>query len=360
MQPINRSGIMDNITLIPTHQENNHINYIDAMRGLAMFMVVVDHIFTICTLTNNPINILINGQFQLPLFFFISGFFINHSCSKPFLPTIWDKFRRLIIPAIVVMSLYIWIIDADYYTVITHYLKYGYWFTFVLFGFTLIYIMFDKLISFVMNKTWHDTFIIISALFVIFLSSYMTHHSQLHTVMSMFNIEQYQLYIYFVLGSICFQYKDNIFNLMNNNLIFGLLMTGFIIMEILLHKYGVLFMKGYIFWDSITVFIGLLIIWKCFHTYTGLCKDNIFGKFLSLIGRRSLDVYLFHYFILRQALGSWGVLDNAFLQYLLAIVLATIIVLGSLGMGYIIRLSPIMSEFMLGILKKQSDKKSVA
>lgn len=351
---------MDNITTIQMNRDNDRIDYIDAMRGLAMFMVVVFHIFTNCTLTKNPINSFINQQFQIPLFFFISGFFISHSCSKPFMSTIWDKFRRLVIPAIIVMSLYIWVANANYYSVLIHDLKYGYWFTFVLFGFTLIYLIIDRLIGFVKNKTWHDALIIISALFIILISSYLTHHSSNPTIVNILSIQQYQLYIYFVLGSICFQYKEHVFNLMNSRLTFGLIMLGFIILEVIIQKYGNLITRGSLFLYSTVVFLGLLIIWKCFHTYSGLSKGNIFGKFLSLIGRRSLDVYFLHYFILMQARFSWGVLDNAYLQYLIAIVLAITIVLGSLGMGYIIRLSPLLSELMLGIIKIKSIKKSIA
>ena len=219
---------MDNITTIQMNRDNDRIDYIDAMRGLAMFMVVVFHIFTFCELTN-PINLFINHQFQLPLFFFISGFFISRSCSKPLLQSIGDKLQRLVIPTIIVMSLYVWAINTNYYSAITNNFKSGYWFTYVLFGFILIYIMIDKLTYFVKNKIWHDAVILISAVFVILLVSFLARHSQSHTIMNIFSIYQYQYYIYFVLGSICFQYKDHIFNLMNSRLTFGLLMIGFII-----------------------------------------------------------------------------------------------------------------------------------
>lgn len=331
---------------------SNRIEYIDAMRGLAMFMVVVSHVFTLCTLTDNPINNLIDEQFQVPLFFFISGFFINHACSKSFWPYIWDRTRRLVIPAVIVMCLYIWLCNANFYHVISSNMKYGYWFTFVLFGFTILYLVVYKLLSFIKNSTCHWILILATAIFITLLSSFLTNKYNSFSAIGLFSIPQFQYYIYFVLGSICFQYREKVFSMMNNSLLFGVGTALFIILEIAIHKYGVgMLGKGALIVVSSTVFIGLLIIWKCFHCHPELSRGNIIGKFLTLIGRRSLDVYFLHYFILSSAHGSWGALEGyTYLQYLFAIALAATIVLGSLGLGYIIRLSSLLSELMLGII----------
>ena len=53
------------------------IEYIDAMRGMAMFMVIVYHISFGCFHSENIITKIVNVQLELPLFFFISGFFAN-------------------------------------------------------------------------------------------------------------------------------------------------------------------------------------------------------------------------------------------------------------------------------------------
>ena len=347
---------MQHIT--PPHRIQNidkRIEYIDAMRGLAMFMVVVSHVFTICTHTDNPINNMIDEQFQVPLFFFISGFFIQNACSKPFWPYIWDRARRLVIPAVIVMSLYIWLCNADFYHVISSNMKFGYWFTLVLFGFTIVYLAIYKLFSFIKNSTCYWIIILASAILITLLSSFLTNKYNSFSAIGLISIPQYQYYIYFVLGSICFQYKEKLFSMMNNSLLFGVGTVLFIILEIAIHKYGVgMLGKGALIVVSSTVFIGLLIIWKCFHCHPGISCGNIFGKFLTLIGRRSLDVYFLHYFILLLAHSSWGALVGyTYLQYLIAIALAVTIVLGSLGLGYLIRLSPLLSELMLGIIPQR-------
>jgi len=55
------------------------------------------------------------------------------------------------------------------------------------------------------------------------------------------------------------------------------------------------------------VSVALLIIWKLFDSYPQLSSSSHIGRFLTLVGRRSLDVYFIHYFFLPKDLTSWGI-----------------------------------------------------
>lgn len=147
----------------PRRKQNNdkRIEYIDAMRGLAMFMVVVSHVFTICTLT----------------------------------------------------CIYIWLCNADFYNVISSNMKFGYWFTLVLFGFTIIYLAVYKLLCFMKNPSWRWVLILASAIFITLLSSFLTNKYNSFSAIGLISIPQYQYYIYFVLGSICFHYREKVFSM---------------------------------------------------------------------------------------------------------------------------------------------------
>lgn len=57
---------------------NNRIEYIDAMRGLAMIMVVIGHFFVFSFHYHNALFLNINAALELPIFFMISGFFAPH------------------------------------------------------------------------------------------------------------------------------------------------------------------------------------------------------------------------------------------------------------------------------------------
>ena len=120
---------------------NRRIEYIDAMRGLAMTLVVIYHFFTGSFHYSNAFNYAINNTLQIPLFFMISGFFAPHMLRKPFIHAIFDKFLRLVLPAILMLSLYLWIFNHNYVSALFHRFKDGYWFTFVMFGYTIIYII---------------------------------------------------------------------------------------------------------------------------------------------------------------------------------------------------------------------------
>lgn len=68
------------------------IGYVDAMRGLAMLMVVVGHC-CIGSFGNHPIfDIYVNQAVQIPLFFLISGFFAPMMLKRPLTNTVMSKF----------------------------------------------------------------------------------------------------------------------------------------------------------------------------------------------------------------------------------------------------------------------------
>lgn len=51
------------------------IQYVDSMRGLAMIMVVIWHVFTMSLHCETRFSTLFNWVLQMPLFVMISGFF---------------------------------------------------------------------------------------------------------------------------------------------------------------------------------------------------------------------------------------------------------------------------------------------
>lgn len=127
----------------------------------------------------------------------------------------------------------------------------------------------------------------------------------------------------------------------------------FILLEIIRYRYGFSFLgKATNLALTLHNSLGLLIMWYAFARYQQVgTRDNI-NRFLKLIGRRSIDVYFLHYFILPYDMGFVGQFfleyDMPFIEYCLALLIAIPMVLASLGLGQLLRLSPLASKLLLG------------
>lgn len=130
------------------------IQYVDAMRGFTMLLVVVSHVSVFClglygSNTFSYGNIL--SEFRMPLFFFVSGFVFYKSNF------VWNNVNSLsflkkkigvqvIFPLIFLFaSAYTRNLQID--DMITDYQKGGYWFTFVLLEYFIIYILLQYLLK---------------------------------------------------------------------------------------------------------------------------------------------------------------------------------------------------------------------
>ena len=117
---------------------NKRIGYIDAMRGFTMILVVYSHICHFCLgdslLGFNATFFL----FRLPCFFFISGWLFEPVSRRPFRQIARKKFMVQIVPTVIFLLL---LAPPPEFFHQLGTLKGGYWFTFTLFEFFLIYML---------------------------------------------------------------------------------------------------------------------------------------------------------------------------------------------------------------------------
>lgn len=124
--------------------------------------------------------------------------------------------------------------------------------------------------------------------------------------------------------------------------------------NIAFYKYGISYLKYFAVLISLIVNTSsLILIWICFERFPQLSTTTSTGRFLSFVGRRSIDVYFLHYFFLPFNLGIIGELcielNSSLLSYLIATLLSIIITALSLGLGQILRLSPFTAKYLLGV-----------
>lgn len=101
------------------------MEYIDALRGLTMFLVVVGHIWTFVVQKESAVTAQFFMTFRMPIFFFISGFVGYKSSAsftlKDFGTSVWKKFSMALIPCFVFFTLY----SLCFYPGIATVVKYG-------------------------------------------------------------------------------------------------------------------------------------------------------------------------------------------------------------------------------------------
>lgn len=327
------------------------ITYIDAMRGLAMMLVVTAHCCWASFDYSPILNQLIDGELQLPLFFMISGFFASTLSGRGFLKGLADKFLLLVVPALLMLALFCLVNDRSFIEALHAKYKLGYWFTFALWGFMLIWSIVDRIVK-DMNLDRHRAIIHCAAAIAV---AYCGMMSERFAVSAAIGSAHYFLYPFFVMGDLLFRHRERLFKALNNNYIMGGVILLWIIGETVQFKYG-LGMLGYAAGLAVLSIkgSGILIIWTLFHRLPVLSRDSGAGRFLTLVGRRSLDVYFIHYFMLPANLAVVGTFfsesaDAQFVAYLLAWALAIPLTFASLAAGEILRQSPLTARWLLGV-----------
>lgn len=124
-----------NINTLPTTKNNSdRLIYIDMLRGITMLLVVYSHICY--KLFEDYPESSINNifvTFRMPLFFFISGFFMYSDkidCSL-YSKRLLNRFIIQLYPTILLLSVFCAITSTNFISAILSPFKEGYWFTFV-------------------------------------------------------------------------------------------------------------------------------------------------------------------------------------------------------------------------------------
>ncbi|MGM9832808.1 MAG: acyltransferase family protein [Candidatus Limisoma sp.] len=129
---------------------NKRIDSFDMLKGIAIFLVVMGHVLTMCIRQiDSAIAFKIIGQIHMPVFFFISGWFsYKTSDGNVVAPNLWRRARQLLIPFFVVSAL--WVVyfphsglrspmTGSIPSMLTSFWKDGYWFTPTLMVVILLY-----------------------------------------------------------------------------------------------------------------------------------------------------------------------------------------------------------------------------
>ena len=353
------------------NQPTQRLEYIDALRGFIMLIIVYWHInyFSFDVLkVINEINSFENIflPFGMPLFFFISGLFAYkekqtwkwQNCIK----YIGSKFKQLLIPTIIFLVLYVYVFNLSLKESLINPMKYGYWFTISLFEYFVLYVLIAKLLNKIKHSWKYDISLLIIGLFI-FIATISPQKTLSHIGISdmlpnAFGFGQMQYFIYFVIGIIAKRRFDIFESYLNSSKLIGLTIILFIIIAFVWLKEGAIYgIPINLFIVLFLGFSGSIVTFSFFYKYQdSFTKETKVGRVLQYIGKRTLDIYLLHYFFLPhnlQMIGEWFTENiNPTLEFFVSLTLAAMVIALCLVVSNIIRISPFLANWLFGVKSK--------
>lgn len=363
------------------------IRYIDALRGFTMLLVVMWHCSIFGLNSVSPLTDVLETM-RMPTFFFISGY-IAFKAREMW--TARYTFKRLrgkavvqIIPAtvfLVVWQLIFPEMDWREFFTFSHFNLGRYWFTYVLFYMFVIYYS-VSLLTRRMERAGsivHDLLLI--GIVIFFLIIFFNFKLKPWAMQLRFNLllKHFQ---FFVIGVLCRKHNKTFMRAIANKWFTAVVVVIFAVTMPIVIYYKDIHVDGWIYdffhrfhlmgvtksghqyfnvWVTrilnycITCWAGLLIVFTFFRRKEKFFEgDSRLARTLVFIGRRTLDIYLLHYFFIPNLhiLGPM-IEGNVLLQLVLPLVMAVCIVALCMVVSEIIRSSDFLAYYLLGVKKKK-------
>lgn len=344
------------------------LRYIDAMRGLAILLVVFSHV------TNAYLKTPITNQsfagiyymmtmFRMPLFFFVSGFFAFRMAEKWTWPTVrrvmTKKFQAQIVGLAVFCFLYgVCIRGWKFYFI---WKSNPYWFTISLFEMFVVYLA----VALIVRKTRSNIplyILLFVSVVAPFVYNYFTEGIKLPKVVEGFQVwHTLNYWPYFMLGIFARRFEEFTWKTIDNQYFKAFVIVSFFSLVIFYgcnHRYS-------LEWNFIMTamrFTGLMTVLATFRAYRDwFDKGNRVSKVMSFVGSRTLDIYYLHYFFIPNLSFMKGFLSsgpgNSVLAMLtIGLAISSLVIALCLVVSAILRSSPFLASWLFGASTKPASQ----
>ena len=365
------------------YELNKRIEWLDAMRGFTMLLVVAYHVaqfgFQENEKTSAALPFLV--LFRMPLFFFVSGFLAYKANFiwniKNTLPLVGKKLHVQIIPAVIFLCIFIvfktngtfW---EGFLRAMKSPTKDGYWFTWVLLQMFLIYYA----ISIIAHKTlptppvregeekspitgrfrgvfWLIVWILsIVAYETLYLPKVFKYHQEPIYAYTSF-VQTIRFMQFFLLGNIVHRYWDKVQKLFDSVWFFPLVATLAVVCCADIFRWHTLKFAWTNLPRTTAMYTLLLMVVMFFrHNQEWFRKEKPLGKALQYAGAHTLDIYLLHFLLIPSLpfIGTWlnAHHPNFLLDILCSIGVAIPIVALCLLISQIAHTSKPLGKFLFG------------
>ncbi len=253
----------------------------------------------------------LQGLAQLPLFFLVSGFFGGR--IKEGLAALKDlavKFRRLIIPALIFLGLWCYTRGDNFITSLFMQFKNGFWFTFALFEFILIYYVVETLLRLCRVPQGYGTGVqLLIGVAMQYVGMYFVRHLGVYgdDWATLWSLPFSGYYFYFVMGVAVSRHGALIEKCLRS-WVFALLAMAALVGFLYTYAFGGMRYVGpsWVMYNFLIQMFGTLVVYQAFKMTPWLSGDNAWARGLKLIGRNTLGIYFIHYFVLPRNLDIIG------------------------------------------------------
>ncbi|MBD5420785.1 MAG: acyltransferase [Bacteroides sp.] len=336
------------------------LRYIDAMRGLAILLVVFSHVtnaYVKMPITNGSFAgvYYMMTMFRMPLFFFVSGFFAFRMAEKWTWPTVRRVMTKKFQAQIVGLAVFSFLYGACVRGWKFHFLwtSNPYWFTISLFEMFVVYLG----AALIVRRTRSN-----AALYVLlgvsvaapFVFNYFTEGVKLpKAVVGLQTWHTLNYWPYFMMGIFARRFEAFTWRMIDNQYFKALMITGFFSLVLFYgcrHRYS-------LEWDFVMTamrFSGLMTVLIFFRSYRDwFDKGTAVSDCMSFVGSRTLDIYYLHYFFIPNLSFMKGFLSsgpgNSIIGMLTIGLTISVLVIGlCMLISAILRSSPVLAAWLFG------------
>lgn len=335
------------------------IEYIDAMRGFTMILVIYSHVCVFCFkeyfIGFNDILMLL----RMPCFFLISGWLFykkDRVWDKPTVrQVIHNKFMVQIIPTFIFLALH----ERSNFFNQLGVMKGGYWFTFSLFIFFVIYVLLSLIFR---QSKKQDVWMLLAAMIISMSASWyeenyhqvVGHLGKGHLLLGFMSFRTWRYFLFFFLGTLVKKHFEKFIEWTNHREVFFIVIVLFALMASLPRT-------DYWCWVytrfALSGICGMVMVFTFFRYFASwFTKERVLGRCSQYVGTRTLDIYLLHFFFLPESLLSYNrqllTYNSKWVEIGVVMGEALVVLACCLVVSYILRLSPFLAKYLFGVKQK--------
>lgn len=349
------------------------IGFIDTLKGFTIFIVVYSHVL-LCTFEGKaPWSI--NDIFSIlmmPLFFFISGFLMYKAHQFTEIKHIGLFLRKkgffLLVPTLIFSLLYALILRKPYASLLIDKAKCGYWFTFTLFFFFLIYSIGDYLIG---KWAKGEIKLLVGVICTCFIYAF----AKLSLVPSCpwFNMPfngimgfaNYQHFLFFFFGALIRANFSKVTYILEIDIFRFIIVIGCLVSLLLLllpdSRLWIISTFSFAVYSllrSLSALFCIALAFVYFYQNEGRITQSRCFQILSHIGTRTMDIYLIHLILVHtnmRFIGNFLETNGSYIsEFVICGTVSAIIIGLCLLISRFLRCSNTLARFLFGkVIKEQ-------